>query len=217
MDNVRTLKTELDRATMRGIFDRWGETISEACKYSSLPPEFLASLIANESGGNPDKTQFDADAYRCLWTVRAGAELRYLSITQEDLLALGNKELRELATSWGLTQIKGNQVLRERESPRRLLHPVFNLHKAVELIAVFCEYCQLDPRVEFADLFRCWKTGRPDGTTLDREYVEDGLRRLVICRELTSPSTTQPGFAGVSAPARGRFGAEVPIERVGGR
>src|SRR2546426_9376160 len=55
MDTVRSLKTELDRVTMRGIFDRWGETISEACKYSSLPPEFLASLIANESGGNPDK------------------------------------------------------------------------------------------------------------------------------------------------------------------
>ena len=217
MDTVRSLKTELDRATMRGILDRWGETISEACKYSSLAPEFLASLIASESGGNPDKTQLDADAYGCLWAVRAGAEFRYLSITQEDLQPLGNKELQELATSWGLTQIMGYQILREPESPRRLLDPAFNLRKAVELLAVFSEYCQLDPRVELEELFRCWNTGRPDGTTLDREYVEDGLRRLVICRELTSPSTAQPGFAGVSAPLRACIGAEVPIERVGGR
>src|SRR2546428_13661436 len=99
MDTVRSLKTELDRATMRGILDRWGETISEACRYSSLPPELLASLIANESAGNPDQTQFEADAYRCLWTVRAGAELRYLAITQGDLLALGTKALAECATS----------------------------------------------------------------------------------------------------------------------
>ena len=38
--------------------------------------------------------------------------------------------------------------------------------------------------MEFAELFRCWNTGRPNGKTFDPNYVQNGLRRIEIYRRL---------------------------------
>ena len=43
---------------------------------------------------------------------------------------------------------------------------------------------RLDLGREFRELFCCWNTGRPYGKTFDPNYVENGLRRLRIYREL---------------------------------
>jgi len=40
---------------------------------------------------------------------------------------------------------------------------------------------------QFEELFRCWNTGRPYGKTYDPAYVETGLRRMTIYRELSHP------------------------------
>ncbi len=42
-----------ERKLVRRVMDRCGDFIRQACKASSIPPEFLGALTANESGGNP--------------------------------------------------------------------------------------------------------------------------------------------------------------------
>jgi hypothetical protein len=46
--------TDPNIALMNTIRAKWGASIDAACALSSVKPEFLAALIANESGGNPD-------------------------------------------------------------------------------------------------------------------------------------------------------------------
>jgi len=67
---------------------------------------------------------------------------------------------------------------------RDLLEPRFHYHLANQLLAEFAESYQLDLAREFGELFHCWNTGRPDGRTTDPAYVEKGLTRMEIYREL---------------------------------
>jgi hypothetical protein len=176
-----------DRRLMRRIYYQWDEALRDACRWSSVPAEFLATLIANESGGEPGRTQFQPQVYRGLLAVRSGEQLHYATVTREDLRVVKDEQLMEYAATYGLTQIMGCQVLRDRVSPHRLLEPEFNLRKSLQLLAIFAEYCQLDLGTEFEELLRCWNTGRPDGVTADPEYVQNGLRRMAVYRELSRP------------------------------
>ena len=188
-ESVSGLKAHLDFRLMRHIFGRWGATIWNSCRYSSVPPEFLAALIANESGGDPEKTCLDLDVRQRLLAVRSGSGLAYGDITRKDLLAVGDEHLTDLATLWGLSQIMGSHLLYQGKSPRRLLEPEPNLHETLQLLAILSQHCQLDLRNDFEDLFRYWSNGRPEWTGRDPGYVEDGLRRLEIYRKLSTPLT----------------------------
>ncbi len=220
----------------------WGALLDQACRTAAVPPEFLAALVANESGGNPRAARFESGVFRHLQAVREGGEQAYGSLTAESIdeaqhhMVLGeeigqvedrsptaraktheyhacflnekfaeevgapvgrrvplqdDQVLRELATSWGLTQIMGYHMIGRRSifdrpgAPADLVKPEVNLRVALELLAEFAERYQLDPHAEFSEFFRCWNTGRPDGKpTFDPDYVEKGLRRMVIYREL---------------------------------
>ncbi len=174
---------DIDRRLMEGIYDRWGSVIWDACLSSSVPPEFLAAVIANESAGESDKVQFCSQVHRSLLAVRSGERTHYAALTGRDLQGLDGNRLSEYATAWGLTQIMGYQVVLEREMPRRLLDATFNCRKALRLFAAFSERYMIDVRAEFEDLLRCWSTGRPDGVPTDAAYVENGMHRLAIYRE----------------------------------
>ena len=95
-----------------------------------------------------------------------------------------DEALRELATSWGLTQIMGYHMVGRPGTTRDLLEPSFHYRVALSLLAQFAATYQLDVAREFAEMFRCWNTGRPDGQTFDPQYVEKGLRRMELYREL---------------------------------
>lgn len=43
-----------DLALMQSIRDRWKAAIDAAVTGTAIPAKFLAALIANETGGNPD-------------------------------------------------------------------------------------------------------------------------------------------------------------------
>jgi hypothetical protein len=92
--------------------------------------------------------------------------------------------LRELATSWGFTQIMGYHVLGRHTAVHDLLEPRFHYRVAVQLISELAQTFQLDMAREFEKMFRCWNTGSPYGATFDPEYVAKGLRRLSIYRQL---------------------------------
>jgi len=104
----------------------------------------------------------------------------------QELASREDEALRELASSWGYTQIMGYHLIGRRAAVSDLREPRFHYRLALELLAQFAEAFQLDLRLEFAELFSCWNTGRPDGTTFDPKYVHKGLYRMQLYHELAS-------------------------------
>ncbi len=113
------------------------------------------------------------------------------------LSALEENELRELATSWGFTQIMGYQAIARKSAARDLLDPQFHFQMAVEILTDFSRRFHLRLSQDFEALFRCWNTGHPDGKTFDPDYVTKGMRRMKLYRELMESSEHRP-------PVRGR-------------
>jgi len=95
-----------------------------------------------------------------------------------------HQALRELASSWGFVQIMGFHVIGRNRPVRDLLDPPFHYSLANRLLAEFAASFHLDVSRDAAELFHCWNTGRPDGRTADPAYVENGLRRMEIYREV---------------------------------
>jgi hypothetical protein len=114
---------------------------------------------------------------------------------QRQLAALEDEALRELATSWGYTQIMGYHMIGRAGTVRDLLDPPRHFRIAIELLAEFIEEYQLDPAREFAEMFCCWNTGRPYGRTYDPHYVERGLARVELYRRRAAlaASPSSPG------------------------
>ncbi len=104
---------------------------------------------------------------------------------------LEEEALRELATSWGYTQIMGYHMVGRQGTVRDLLEPRFHYGLAVRLLSEFAQEYQLDLMREFEEMFRCWNTGGPYGKTSDPAYVEKGLERLQLYRELCRLKSAQ--------------------------
>ncbi len=199
---------------MARIRERWGRTIGEASHVASFPPEFLAALIANESGGSPEARRFEPQVYERLTNLPAQAGIR------------DPEKRRVAASSLGLTQIMGYHAVRRGVDPARLFDPEFNLRFAVQMLADFAGRWDLDSRLRgndtqavtpapavvpakagthrgftpagvYAALFRCWNTGSPKGKTHDPNYIAKGLARMKIYAELALESEpTRPKGVG---------------------
>ena len=178
---------------MNRIHQQWGPAITEACKYSSVPPEFLAALIAGESGGDPEAKRFEPGVFRKLCVVRAGLLREYAGITHDFLASTEDMTLRDWATSWGLTQVMGYHTARRPGGVVILKDPANHLKFALGLLGEFVERFQLHPQLEFEEMFRCWNSGAPyddpktarvEGRTHDPKYVARGLARMKIYYEL---------------------------------
>ena len=217
-------RRKAEEKLVAGVFDRCHAVIREACAWSSVPPEFLGALTANESGGDPKAARFEPAVYRHLKAVASGASPRYGGIRAEDLsaeieemlhpksseyhgryltppfganhqralAALEEEALRELATSWGYTQIMGYHMVARGGTVRELLDPAFHFRMALDLLAEFAEGYQLDLGHEFEEMFRCWNTGQPYGKTYDPHYVERALQRMDIYREMAPAFPPRP-------------------------
>lgn len=194
MGSVASLKDLRDRRLMRRVYFCWGTLVQSVCQSSLIPPEFLAALLANESGGDASRSHFHPSIHRRLLAVQNGELLHYASVTRHELDRMSEGEVAACASSWGLTQIMGYRVLRVGETPRRLLDPEFNLRQAVRLLAFFAEHIHAGLRKDFENLFRCWNTGRSDSDTTDPEYIEKGVRRLSAYRNIISS-----GYMAISA------------------
>jgi hypothetical protein len=146
-----------DETLMHEIKEHWGTLISHCCSTSSVPPAFIAALIANESGGQPEVTRYEPAVFTRL-------AQKHLDWTHDRLTAN--------ATSWGLTQIMG---INYPGAPSELADPETNLTFALKMLAQFAERFQLDVRSEFSDLFHCWNGGHPTAPTFDPAYSQNGL------------------------------------------
>jgi hypothetical protein len=123
---------------------------------------------------HPKSPAFHAHFLNAEWTEALANELAACRV----------EALRELATSWGYTQIMGYHLIGRPGTVQDLLDARFHFHLAIELLAGFAERYQLDLAREFAEMFRCWNTGQPYGETIDPQYVEKGLRRMAMYREI---------------------------------
>lgn len=193
-----------EQELMQFVKSVWYTTIMGACEASSIPPAFLAALIAGESGGKNDAKRFEPAVLHALWEVLLGRKAAYGSIGRADLVAFVSglsdipavtptalpadtyQRLDSLATSWGLTQIMGYHVL-ERTMDRSvdvLRNPNQGLLVANKLLTIFAVHFQLDVTKDFEQLLRCWNTGQPDGKTFDPAYVNNALTRMAVWSSL---------------------------------
>jgi len=206
---------------MQSIKAKWGAMIAAACAMSSVPAAFLAALIANESGGDPNAKRFESHVLLALWEVLLGRKTAYGSIGRAGLVQFVSgaslpvytapatlpadtyQRFDSLATSWGLTQVMGYHALDpqlfavERQIAegdlRDLKSSDNNLKVANHMLAQFAHRYQLDLATDFPPLFACWNTGVPDpAKTFDPNYVPNGLARMKIYAELVA-GDTDPG------------------------
>jgi hypothetical protein len=78
----------------------------------------------------------------------------------------------------------GYHMLGRPEPVAKLCDPAYHYRIAAQMVEEFASRFHLDPERDFEALFRCWNTGRPDGKTYDPSYVQNGMRRIEICRQL---------------------------------
>lgn len=192
---------------MQSIKTKYGAAIVAATSASSVPPAFLAALIANESGGMESAKRFEPGVLAALWQVLLGRKAAYGSIGAADLVqflagtaaslraaqslpADAFQRLDALATSWGLTQIMGYEVLNRAILPLSastltpLASPEFSLNYTIKMLADFAQRWQLNMATDADRLFDCWNTGRPHAATADPEYIPRGLARMKIYEAL---------------------------------
>ena len=191
---------------MARIRSSWGDAIVLACAASSVPPSFLAALIANESGGDPGVHRFEKAVLAALWEVLLGRAPAYGSLLRNDILgyavgiggaaSAGNaagsaslagaaavagalQRIDGLATSQGLTQVMGYEAIAfHLDGAARLAEPATELPITLRMLGQFADRFQLDLAADFEPLFRCWNSGRPHAPTFDPQYVPNGLARM---------------------------------------
>ena len=194
-----------NKALMISIREKWGVEIMTACESSSVPPSFLAALIANESGGDPNAKRFERNVLISLWNLLQGRSPAYGSIRRDDvfdyiaapdsklteissagfrvLISNALQQLDSLATSWGLTQVMGYEAL-PFASREFWKDPEGSLRISLRMLGDFAEHFGLDLKNDSAQLFDCWNTGRPHRPTADPKYIPNGLMRMAIYQEL---------------------------------
>jgi len=137
---------------------QFGDAIADHIDASSVrnaPAAFLASLIANESGGNPNAKRFESHVLVSLWQVLVDGAPSYGSIGRADLAAyVGGgipyalTQLDDLVHSHGLTQIMGWHVLEENSgldrNPLLLYQPARCLAETQRLLRDFARQFSLD-------------------------------------------------------------------------
>ncbi len=180
----------LETALMKSIREKFGTVIDAICSTSSVQPGFMAALIANESGGDPEKTRFEKNVLLQLWEVEMGRKATFGSIGRADLRRGTTDPYRfldNLATSWGLTQIMGYESIPFSVTVDKLQEPATSLRITSRMLADFAGRSQLDFAKDSIELFDCWNTGRPHATTADPEYIPNGLRRMTLYAQVSVP------------------------------
>jgi hypothetical protein len=169
------------RARAEQIFRRFGLLIHLACTNSIVEESFLAGFIGVEAGIDragqirPEATRFEPHVFRRLQAVRDGLLGAYNRITRTDLQNASDDALRNLATSYGLSQIMGWHVIKNlRCSIADLRDPDKHLFYTVKLLTL-TGGIHLRSR-DYASVLRIWNTGSANGKTYHGDYVENALK-----------------------------------------
>ena len=204
-----------ERLLMRNIGARYGVTIAAACKMTDVRESFVAALVANESGGDATAKRFEHGVLNSLWDVLMGRKANYGSIGAVNLYAYltlppedrgstfesmqdSLRKLDGLATSWGLTQIMGYEILDQKLTgqmglfPSIMQTPEVSIRYTNVMLLQIARAKNLRVDANFDELFDCWNTGRPHAPTADPQYIPNGLERMKIYAQLAA-GDTDPG------------------------
>lgn len=193
---------------MSRIRDRWGARLVWACAGTAIRPEIIAALVASESGGNPGATNLEESILAMFHNILAGRPVRWKPLTQSQLKRLTDQQMRDYATSYGLTQITGYHVF--PRDPRELLDPDTCLRETVVMLEDWLRRYALDPDKQAAELFHCWNGGGPHNRTVPG-YVEHGMAHLRAYEALSDPQEP-PASNPQVAHQEGAAGSGVPRE-----
>ena len=177
--------------------------VQNAARFEPAVYDHLRAIAAGESVayGSIRASDLDRTAQATLGVKGDDFHARYLnaafaSNNRQVIAALEDNALRQLATSWGYTQIMGYHVVGLKATVRDLIDPRFHYHLAVELLTDFARQFKLDPQRDFEQLFRCWNSGSPHGKTYDPNYVANGLRRMQVYRNVLAAQAVPRGELG---------------------
>lgn len=211
-----------ETALMHSIHTKFAAEIQQAAAGSSVPAEFLAALVANETGGNPQEIRFEKGVLASIWEVLQGRASHFGSLNHDDIFSYvsalmngsiqpadvgpakewGRQQISQvllridsLATSWGLTQIMGYEAIPFRVDVSTFLNPLASLHYTCRLLSMMATGKGLDLTKDFSELFDCWNTGRPNAPTADPRYIPNGLARMAIYRDVAEEAPAPPESA----------------------
>lgn len=136
---------------------RLGQKIVRAAQGSDVPPSFLVGLVAVESGGRENASRFEPHVFAKLKQVRDGKLLQYNKIRTAQLKDASDAALKNLASSFGATQIMGYWSLALGISLADLRNPEKHLGYAVRLLNLVAP--QYIERADWPSVLRIWNTG----------------------------------------------------------
>lgn len=108
-----TLHTKAEnRSLAQRILTNLGPRIAAACENSLVPTAFLAGLISVEDARlDSNARRFEQGVFIKLERVRDGKRSKFNGIKQSDISGASDAALKNLATSFGFTQIMGYHVI----------------------------------------------------------------------------------------------------------
>lgn len=161
---------------MYKIYHQWHPKIMDAVSGTDISAAYMAALISLESSppGNARSERFEQHIYERLYNLKHQAQ-KFGSIKQSDLARYDDAGMRQLATSYGLTQIMGYHCIRmgctidELRGEDHLLWAIGYMMN---------HYQKAAAQKDWQAAFRIHNTGRPDGRPHRADYVERGLLRM---------------------------------------
>jgi hypothetical protein len=206
----QVVPSDPEKALMWRIYNVYHTTLADFASRTSVPEAFLAALIANESGGRPERSRWERGVFVELAEVLLTVRAKYGSLGATDLLPYVDpaaaletqpskivnfqvmlQHLADLATSWGVTQIMGYHAIEFKNTFGKHSSVQDQIDMTVKLLAQFAQHYQLDLRNDFEEMFSCWNTGGTDPSkTTDPQYVPNGLARMRLYSELLNENVT---------------------------
>lgn len=171
-------KQAKDKATQ--IHDRFGSLIHDACVGSLVPEDFLGGFVGVEAGVDKNgqirtaATRFEPGVYHHLIAVRDGLLHSYDNVTHADIAGANDDAIKNLATSFGITQIMGWHCIHNLNCTiDELRDPNIHLHFAVQLLQITGgAYLR---HGDFSSVLHIWNSGTANGKTYDPNYVYNAL------------------------------------------
>lgn len=165
-----------DDAIMLHLYFKLDKEISRATRGTDIPPAYIAAIISLESHppGNRNSERFEPYIFERLRELRDDNRA-FGKIKREILLSMPDSRLRELATSYGLTQVMGYHCLDLGCSISDLRGP-YHLQWSVEYMVR--HYGAHARKRDWEACFRIHNTGRPYGQTSRKDYADVGQLRM---------------------------------------
>ncbi len=158
------------------LYHAFHEKIWQASHGTLIPEAYLAALISLETSppGNWESKRFEKHIYKRLKELKYSGKT-FGSISRKAVKRRNDGELRQLATSYGPTQLMGYHCLQIGCTIKELSG---KYHLQWAIIWMEKQYGKYARRGHWESCFRIHNTGRPDGKTYHKGYVKRGLKRM---------------------------------------